>query len=142
MPAVGNRGSELDRPLEGAEVIPERVRSARGPEAHGRRDPREQVIGCDQHAVVEQRQLAVGVARRRDELPAVEPSPSSTSSGSVTVLMNGRYSSPWPISSSVTAAGTPCRWNQSTSTSDQPVPLPDDRRLRGVDAALDHAARR
>ena len=63
--AVGDRGRKIDRPLERPEVIPERIRPARGPEADRRRDAGEQVIGGDQHTVLEQGQLTVGVARGR-----------------------------------------------------------------------------
>ena len=70
--AVGDLGRERDRPLEGVEVVAERVGPARRPEADGRRDPREQVVGGDQDTVPEQRQLAVGMARGGHELPAVE----------------------------------------------------------------------
>ena len=70
--AVGDRRSEVDRPLQRPEVVPERVGPARGPEPDRRRDPREQVVGGDQDAVLEQGQLPVGVARGGDDLPAVQ----------------------------------------------------------------------
>ena len=73
---------ELDRPLERVEVVAERVGPARRPEADGRRDRIEKVVGGDEHAVPEQAQLAVGVTGRRDDLPAVDEPPASTISGS------------------------------------------------------------
>ena len=55
-----------------AEVVAERVGPARGPEPDRGRDPDEEVVGRDEHAVLEQAELAVRVAGCGDELPAVE----------------------------------------------------------------------
>ena len=72
MAAVGDLGRELDRPLERVEIVAERIRPARRPEADGRRDPPEQVVGGDQNTILEQRQLTVGMTRGGDDVPAVE----------------------------------------------------------------------
>ena len=70
----GERDSrvELDRPVERRKEVGERIRPARRPQPDRRRDPAEQVVRGDQDAVLQQAELAVGVPRRRDELPAVE----------------------------------------------------------------------
>ena len=65
-------GCELDRPVERGEVVAERIGAAGRPQADRRRDPPEEVIRGDEHAVAQQAQLPVGVARRGDELPAVD----------------------------------------------------------------------
>jgi hypothetical protein len=65
------RRAEVDRRAQRVEVVPERVGAARRPEADRGRDPVEEVVGGDEHAVPQQHQLAVGVARRGDRLPAV-----------------------------------------------------------------------
>ena len=53
------------------EVVAERVGAALGPEADGRRDRVEQVVGCDENAVTQQAQLPVGVAGGGNDCPAV-----------------------------------------------------------------------
>ena len=63
---------ELDRAVERREVVAERIGPARRPEPDRRRDPAEQMIGGDEHAVAEQAELTVGVTRCGDELPAVD----------------------------------------------------------------------
>ena len=73
---------ERDRRLERAEIVAERVGPAPRPEPHGRRDPAEEMVGGDEHAVAQQHQLAVGMAGRGDGLPAVDRSPGSSSVGS------------------------------------------------------------
>ncbi len=73
--AVGDRGRELDRALERLDVVAERIGSALRPEPDGRGDPREKVIGCNQDAVSQKRQLTVGVAGRGNDLPAVQQLP-------------------------------------------------------------------
>ena len=74
---------ELDRAVERGEVVAERIGAARRPEPDGRRDAAEQMVGGDEHAVAEEAELAVGVARRGDELPAVDAArPASTRRGS------------------------------------------------------------
>ena len=64
---------QLDRPLQRLDVVPERIGAALRPEADRRRDPPEQVVGRDEHPVLEEAELAVGMPGRRHELPAVEP---------------------------------------------------------------------
>ena len=81
-------------PLERAEVVAERVGPARGPEPDRRRDRREQVVGGDQDAVLEQRQLAVRVPRGGDDLPAVERVAVVDEHGVGDRLMNGRSAPP------------------------------------------------
>src|SRR5262245_38933767 len=71
VPRERDLGIELDRAVERGQVVAERVRPARRPEADGRRDAPEEVIGGNEDPVPEQAQLAVGVARRGDELPTV-----------------------------------------------------------------------
>jgi hypothetical protein len=72
VPRERQRGLEVDRRPERVEVVPERIGAARRPEADGRRDTPEQVVGGDQHALPEQHQLAVGVTRGGNCLPAVD----------------------------------------------------------------------
>ena len=66
---------ELDRAVERREVVAEGIGAARGPEPDGRRDPPEEMIGGDEHAVLQQAELTVGVTGRGDELPAVDVLP-------------------------------------------------------------------
>ena len=66
---------ELDRPVERGEVVAERIGTARRPEPDRRRDAAEQMVGGDEHAVANETQLAIGVAGRGDELPAVDAAP-------------------------------------------------------------------
>ena len=63
---------ELDRPVERREVVAERVGPARGPEPDRGRDPLEQVIRGDEHAVAQEAQLPVRVPGRSDQLPPVD----------------------------------------------------------------------
>ncbi len=63
---------ELDRALERREVVAERIRTARRPEAHGRGDPSQEVVGRDEDAVLQETELTVGVTGCSDELPAVQ----------------------------------------------------------------------
>ena len=72
VPGERDRRRELDRPLQRLDVVAQRIGPALRPEAHRRRDPPQQVVGGDEHVVREEAELAVGVARSRDELPAVE----------------------------------------------------------------------
>ena len=72
VPGQCDLGIELDRAVERAEVVAQRVGTARGPEPDGRRDAPEQMVGSDQHAVAHEAELTVGVPGRRDELPAVD----------------------------------------------------------------------
>src|SRR5204863_8275169 len=67
-----NARLELDHALERLEVVPERIWPALRVEADGGRDRIEDVIRGDQHAVAEQAELSVRVARERDRLPAVD----------------------------------------------------------------------
>jgi len=64
------RRLEVDRRPERSEIVAERIGSARGPQADGRGDPAEKVVGGDEHAAAEQHQLAVGVAGRGNGFPA------------------------------------------------------------------------
>jgi hypothetical protein len=72
MPGERQPGLEVDRRPERVEVVAQRVGPARGPQADRGRDPPEDVVGGDQHAVAEEHQLAVRVARRGDRLPALD----------------------------------------------------------------------
>src|SRR5215468_12277970 len=63
---------ELDRPLERLEVVAERIRTAVRVEADGGRDRPQQMVAGDQDAVAQEPQLAVGMPRQLDHLPAGE----------------------------------------------------------------------
>jgi hypothetical protein len=60
---------ELDRALEGGEVVAERVGPAFGIEADRGRDLVQQVVAGDQHAVAQETEMAVRVARKLDDRP-------------------------------------------------------------------------
>src|SRR5215208_5159582 len=69
---VGDPRRELADAAERAEVVAERVGPAVGPPADGRRDRIEQEVGADEHAVAEQRDVAVGVPGHLEHAPAVD----------------------------------------------------------------------
>src|SRR5437016_5472156 len=66
---------ELDRSLQRAQVVTERVRAAFRVEADGRSDAREQVIAADQLTVPKKTEMSVSVTRQFDDTPAVELAP-------------------------------------------------------------------
>ena len=74
IPVAGQRNPrrQLDRPVERREVVAQRIGTARRPEPDRRRDPPEQMIRGDQHAVAKEAELPVGVTGCGDELPAVD----------------------------------------------------------------------
>src|SRR6185503_10257886 len=63
---------ELDGAIERCEVVAERIGTARRPEPDRRGDAAQQMVGCNEHAVADETQLAIGVAGRGDELPSVD----------------------------------------------------------------------
>jgi DNA repair photolyase len=67
---VDDPGRELDRALERCEVVAERIGAAVGIEADRRRDPSEQMVAADQHAVTEKAEMPVGVSGQLDDVPA------------------------------------------------------------------------
>ena len=71
VPGDGERRLERDRLLERVEVVAERVGPALRPEADGRRDAVEEMIGGDEGPVAVEHQLAVRMPGRGDGLPAV-----------------------------------------------------------------------
>jgi DNA repair photolyase len=67
---VDDPGRDLDRALERCEVVAERIGAAVGIEADRRRDPPEQMVAADQHAVTEKAEMPVGVSGQLDDVPA------------------------------------------------------------------------
>src|SRR6188472_2158968 len=63
---------EGDRRLEGVEIVAERVGTASRPQPDRRSDRIEHVVGCDEHVVADEHQLAVRVAGCRDRAPSVD----------------------------------------------------------------------
>src|SRR5207247_9741380 len=66
---------ELDRALERADVVAERVGPTFGIEADRRGDPVQQMVAGDQHALAQEAEVPVCMARQFDDLPAGERAP-------------------------------------------------------------------
>ena len=101
-------GLERDRRLERVEVVAERVGPARRPEPDRRRDRGR--AGGRRPTRTPSRSSISWPSACPGAATASQPSttsPGSTSSGSGWKRMNGRYSDPCSISSSVTSRGTP-----------------------------------
>ena len=64
-------GRELDRSLERGEVVAQRVGPRVRVEADRRRDLLQQVVARDEHAVAQEADVPVRVARELEHLPAV-----------------------------------------------------------------------
>jgi len=67
---VDDARRELDRALEGSEVIPEWVGTAFRIETDRRGNLLQQMVTADQHIVTEKAEMSVGVARQLDDVPA------------------------------------------------------------------------
>ena len=68
----GDTGVQGDRRLEGVEIVAQRVGAASRPQPDRRGDRIEHVVGCDEHVVADEHQLAVGVAGCRDRAPSAD----------------------------------------------------------------------
>ena len=70
VPRQGQPRRELGDALQRGDEVAERVRAAIRVEADGRRDPREEMVACDQHAVLQEADVPVGVAGKLEDAPA------------------------------------------------------------------------
>src|SRR5688572_22731781 len=61
---------QLDQAMESGEVVAERIGAALRVEPHSRRDPLEQRVPADEHALAEEADVTVGMPRKLDDPPA------------------------------------------------------------------------